>query len=196
MATPETALKKLKDGNARFAADKLTAKDIGAKRRAELAKGQHPLAVVLTCSDSRLSPELIFDQGLGDVFVVRVAGNVAEPYVIASIEYAVEHLHAPLVVVMGHEKCGAVGVALGGEEVHGISGLLIKEIQIGKDLPKDKAEALTAAAKANTLHQTAQLTRISATLKDFATNQRIRVMPAHFSLASGEVQWLEADKKK
>jgi carbonic anhydrase len=192
--TPATALKLLKDGNARFAADKDGKKDLTAKRRAEVAKGQHPFAVVLTCADSRVAPELVFDQGLGDVFVVRVAGNVSEPYLVASIEYAVEHLKSPLIVVMGHEKCGAVDAALSGEELHGNLGKLIKEVHVGKDLPKEKDEKLAAAVKANVLFQTAQLTKQSTILKDFASNQRIRIVPAVYSLKSGEVTWLDKDK--
>src|SRR5262249_28305065 len=102
------ALEQLKAGNERFASDKLGPRDIGKARRQELAKGQKPFAVVLTCADSRLAPELIFDQGLGDIFVLRVAGNVADQFELGSIEFAVGELKAPLIVVMGHESCGAV----------------------------------------------------------------------------------------
>src|SRR5439155_1280302 len=110
--TGAQALERLKAGNTRFAADKSNPKNIGKDRRAVLAKGQHPFAVVLTCADSRVAPELVFDQGLGDLFVLRVAGNIADPFVLGSIEYAVEHLHTPLIVVLGHESCGAVAAAL------------------------------------------------------------------------------------
>src|SRR5947208_13400413 len=91
--TPATALEKLKEGNARFAADKPSTRDVTAGKRKELAKGQHPFAVILTCADSRVAPELVFDAGLGELFVLRVPGNIADPAVVGSIEYAVEHLH-------------------------------------------------------------------------------------------------------
>src|SRR5262249_56051668 len=90
------AIQRLKAGNARFAADKPSTRDVGKSRRAELAKGQKPFAIVLACADSRVTPELIFDQGLGDLFVLRLAGNVVEPAVLGSIEYAAAHLHTPL----------------------------------------------------------------------------------------------------
>lgn len=102
----------LREGNLRFVGGQTEHPNQGSDRRFEIAKGQSPFAVVLTCADSRLSPEIIFDRGLGDLFVLRVAGNVADPDIIASIEYAVEHLGSSLVVVLGHEKCGAVKAAL------------------------------------------------------------------------------------
>ncbi len=111
--TAEQAWQRLKDGNQRFAADRLEGKDVDAARRQELTAGQHPFAIVLSCADSRVPPEIIFDQGLGKLFVVRVAGNISEPFALGSIDYAVEHLHVPLIVVLGHEKCGAVAAALG-----------------------------------------------------------------------------------
>src|SRR5207237_5372942 len=106
--TPDQALSRLVAGNQRFVAHKPTHPHEDLARRHDLAGSQHPFAVVLSCSDSRLPPELVFDQGLGDLFVIRVAGNITDAAVIGSIEYAVEHLHAPLIVVLGHEKCGAV----------------------------------------------------------------------------------------
>src|SRR5262249_21918335 len=140
--TSAQALERLKAGNDRFSDDKTGERKIGKDRREELAKGQHPFAVILTCADSRVAPELVFDTGLGDLFVLRVAGNVTDPAVIGSIEYAVEHLHAPLIVVMGHEACGAVKAALGGQPLPGDLGTLIKMVRAGRDLPKDPAEAL------------------------------------------------------
>src|SRR5215218_7417660 len=109
---PADALKAIMEGNARFVAAKAAYPHQTVEQRTSVAGGQHPIAVVLSCSDSRVPPELVFDQGLGDLFVVRVAGNVADDAVIASIEYAVEHLGPTLVVVLGHEKCGAVAATL------------------------------------------------------------------------------------
>src|SRR5437773_310046 len=136
--TAEQAWERLKKGNEKFVADKSAAQDLGAERRRELAKGQHPFAIVLTCADSRVAPEYIFNQGLGDIFVLRVAGNIADPFVLGSIEYAVEHLHSPLIVVLGHSKCGAVDAAMGESKPTGNLGKLISEVHIGKDLPADK----------------------------------------------------------
>ena len=106
------ALKMLQEGNQRFVEGKVKHPDQDIPRRKELASGQKPSAIILSCSDSRVPPELVFDQGLGDVFVVRVAGNIVDSAGMASIEYAVEHLGANLIVVMGHESCGAVKAAL------------------------------------------------------------------------------------
>lgn len=102
----------LREGNQRFVAGQTEHPNQNSDRRAETSKGQSPFAIVLTCADSRLSPEIIFDRGLGDLFVLRVAGNVSDPNILASMEYAVEHLGSSLIVVLGHEKCGAVKAAL------------------------------------------------------------------------------------
>jgi carbonic anhydrase len=193
--TAEGALKLLKDGNARFVADKLAKRDTGAKRRAELAKGQKPYAIVLACADSRVAPELIFDQGLGELFVLRVAGNVTDPAILGSIEYAAENLKSPLVVVLGHESCGAVAAALPGTELPGNLGKLIKEVHVGKDLPKDKTAAVAAGVKTNALYQMGQLTQQSTVLKEFAASKRIRIVAGVYSLSTGEVSWLDASTK-
>jgi hypothetical protein len=112
--SPEAALTRLVEGNKRFVAGSTTHPDQTAERRTETAKGQHPFAIILTCADSRLSPEILFDEGIGDLFVVRNAGNLLDDHVLGSIEYAVEHLHATLIVVLGHTKCGAVSAAVAG----------------------------------------------------------------------------------
>jgi Carbonic anhydrase len=111
----QQALNQLKEGNARFLSGDLTPKDDYAALREKLSTGQHPFAVVLCCSDSRVAPEIIFDQKLGDLFVIRNAGNVIDKHVLGSIEYAVEHLGCSLVVVMGHSSCGAVTATRLGE---------------------------------------------------------------------------------
>ncbi|KAE8764769.1 carbonic anhydrase [Georgenia thermotolerans] len=109
--TPAQAWQRLQEGNARFVADNMQHPSQGADRRAEVAQDQNPYAVLFGCSDSRVAAELIFDQGLGDLFVVRTAGQVLDTTVIGSIEYGVDVLGAPLVVVLGHDRCGAVGAA-------------------------------------------------------------------------------------
>ncbi|MBI3408270.1 MAG: hypothetical protein HY040_07925, partial [Planctomycetes bacterium] len=153
--TPDEALKLLKEGNARFASDMPREAELGSKRRIELAQRQRPIAVVLTCSDSRAAPEIIFDKRLGMLFVIRVAGNVTGPEVYGSIEYALAELKAPLIVVLGHTNCGAVGAALKGKEQPSDNlKQLINLIHPGKDLPKEKDAALEAAVRNNIIYHT------------------------------------------
>ncbi|WP_369054629.1 carbonic anhydrase [Kineococcus terrestris] len=109
---PAQALDLLREGNRRFSAAPERRTTLSAQRREHLADGQHPFAAVLSCADSRVPPELVFDQGLGDLFVVRTAGHVVAPPVLGSLQYAVEHLHVPLVLVLGHTGCGAVSATL------------------------------------------------------------------------------------
>lgn len=190
--TPDEALQKLKAGNVRFATDKSTVKDIGDKRRVELAEKQRPFAVVLTCSDSRVVPEFMFDAGLGEVFPIRVAGNVSGPTVYASIEYALAVLKAPLIVVVGHSKCGAVDTALKGKELPSDNlKKLIGLIHLGDKLPKDKDEALDAAIRNNIQYHARQLTEQSTIIKDFVSSGRVKIVTGVYSLKSGEVEWLK-----
>ena len=188
----DEALKMLKEGNGRFAKDQTQAKDITSKRRQEVAKGQHPFAIVLTCADSRVAPELLFNQGLGDLFVLRVAGNVSDPLVLGSIEYAVEHLHSPLIVVLGHEKCGAVDAALSGGHLKGNLAFLIDAVHVGKDLPKDKGEALSAGVRNNARRQAELLSRNSDVIREHVEHKGVRIVSGVYRLSSGEVEWLEA----
>jgi len=193
---PAVALQRLKDGNDRFAADKPTAKHLDSARREKLAKGQRPFAVVLGCADSRVAPELIFDQELGDLFVVRVAGNITDPALIGSIEFALLNLKVPLVVVLGHEECGAVKAALAGKPLAGNLGELIKAVHVAKDLPSDKAEALSAAIRANARYQAEELVRKSPVVKDFVSAGRTQVAVGVYSLATGRVRWAEQAREK
>ena len=131
--TGEQALQELIEGNARFASGNTSHPDQSMQRRSELVAGQHPFAVIVGCSDSRIPPELIFDQGLGDIFVIRAAGQVLDNVSLGSIEYAVEHLGVPLVVVLGHDSCGAVSATLKGGEVAGHLNSLVNFIQPAVD---------------------------------------------------------------
>jgi carbonic anhydrase len=126
--TGDQALQKLTEGNARFISCNVTHPGQSKERLQELVSGQHPFAVVVGCSDSRVPPEIIFDQGLGDIFVVRTAGKVLDNAVLGSIEYAVEHLSVPLVVVLGHDSCGAVKAAVEGGTVPDHLDRLVKFI--------------------------------------------------------------------
>jgi len=124
----DDAFNKLKEGNARFVAGKSAGHSLPQHRKDTVA-GQHPFAIVLTCSDSRVPPEHIFDAGIGELFVVRTAGNIADRVALGSLEYAAEHLHAPLIVVMGHESCGAVAAACASDSAPGHIDAIVKEIQ-------------------------------------------------------------------
>ena len=184
--TPAEALQSLKDGNKRFITDHLE-KAAGKERLIELAKGQKPIAAVIACADSRVSPELIFNKGLGELFVLRVAGNVAtEAYALAgSAEYAVAHLNVPLVVVIGHETCGAVKATLKGEPEKGNLGRLLKAVQVGNHLN------LAAAVRNNVIFQADQLLLESEMIRDFVISERIIVVPAVYSLNTGEVTFMD-----
>jgi len=190
--TAEQAWQCLKDGNERFAADRLEGKNVGSARRKELTAGQHPFAIVLSCADSRVPPEIIFNQGLGNLFVVRVAGNISEPFALGSIDYAVEHLHVPLIVVLGHEKCGAVAAALGEDKPEGNLGKLIAEIHVGDHLPANKDEALAVGVENNVRFQAKLLTERSEVIREHVKQENLQVVAGVYDLATGKVRWLEA----
>ena len=125
----EEALKKLMDGNRRFVSETYDRGDIGPARRAEISKGQRPFAVIVDCSDSRVVPEFIFDQGLGDLFVIRTAGNIVDDIAIGSVEYAVKHLGVRLVLVLGHDDCGAVKATVAGGKAEGHIDAILQAIR-------------------------------------------------------------------
>lgn len=129
----EKTLGQLLEGNRRFFEEKQIHPHGSSARRREVAGGQHPTTVVVSCSDSRVPPEILFDQGLGDLFVVRTAGNVIDDTVLGSIEYAVVHLGVRLVVVLGHTDCGAVGAALAGGETEGHLGSVMEALATAVD---------------------------------------------------------------
>ena len=178
-----TALELLQDGNARYVADLIDRPNATRRRRLETGSGQWPFAIVLTCADSRVTPELIFDQGIGDIFVVRIAGNVATEEVIGSIQYAVQYLETELVVVLGHEGCGAVGAAISPPDAPPKQLVnLVKQIQcaIGKE------KTLQKAIEKNAKSQVTELRRAFKTSK----LKRAKVVAATYGLRSGEVNWL------
>ena len=125
----DMGLEDLLEGNRRFVEGKMVNPNRSSARRREASAGQHPTAVILTCSDSRVPPEILFDRGIGDLFVVRTAGNVVDDSVLGSIEYAVAHLGVRLIMVLGHTNCGAIGAALAGIEADGHMGFITRSLQ-------------------------------------------------------------------
>lgn len=191
---------KLMEGNKRFVSGEPAKKDIGQGRRAELVKGQHPFATVLTCSDSRVSPELLYDQGLGDVFVVRVAGNVADSIALGSIEYGVEHLHTPVLVILGHQSCGAVAATMDAEgEPEGNIGAILKKIQPAVAAARasgkaDKAEMLNYAVQQNVRNVLDYVMENSPIVRELVHEGKLEVVTAEYYLDSGEVRLVEGGK--
>jgi len=189
---PAKALALLKDGHARYVSGAPLAKDISQARRSELAKGQKPFAVILTCSDSRVPPEVVFDQALGDLFVVRTAGNVVDPVVLGSIEYAVEHLGAPLVVVMGHTSCGAVKATVEGGEAPGSIGAITKLIAPAVEQAKAEGTRDSAfAEKSADNNVELQLAAVggSKILEEKVKSQQLEIVGAKYDIESGMVGW-------
>jgi len=193
--TADEVLARLLAGNERFVASKLEHPRQSAGRRGELTDGQWPVAAVLTCSDSRMSPEIIFDQGLGDLFVVRVAGNTANDIVLGSLEYATEHLHAPVVMVMGHSKCGAVSAAIAAasavEQPEGFLSSLTSPILFAVETVKDRpGDLVTNAAKLNAKMVADQLTSRSPVLSCLEALGEIKIVASFHDMDSGRVELL------
>ncbi len=186
--TAAVALKRLKDGNKRFSTDRPVYERHDAATRATLPAGQDPFAIILSCADSRVIPELIFDAGLSELFVIRVAGNVANTCTIASIEYAVAHLNVNLVVVLGHEGCGAVDAALGGGDNGYNLNHLLAHLQpaVAKPTGKDHAAKLKNAVKKNAKLTSKELRERSSIL----SKKSLDIVPAYYNLASGKVNFL------
>ena len=192
--TPEHALQQLMDGNLRYAEGNASHPHQSLERRAELVSGQHPFAVILGCSDSRVAPELIFDQGLGDVFVIRTAGEVVDNSSLASIEYAVEHLGVPLVVVLGHDGCGAVTAALQDGEVEGHLGILMDFIRPAVEQAREAGEEsdlLNSSIDNNVYNIIEALKSSQPVLSEKVEAGELMILGARYRLDSGLVEILE-----
>ena len=183
----DEALNRLKAGNERFANSKESASKPVAARRAETAQSQHPFAIIVGCSDSRTAPEIIFDQNIGDLFVVRTAGNLVDEYALGTIEYGVEHLGARLIVVLGHERCGAVTAALAGGSAPGHINSLVRDIQPAVAASKGKeGDALTNAIHENDAEVAAKI-RKQAELGELTS--QVRIVEGYYDLDTGKVEW-------
>ena len=188
MPTADQALERLLAGNQRYVAARQEHPHQTPARRAELSGGQHPFAIVLGCADSRVPPEVIFDQGLGDLFVVRVAGNVVDDVVLGSIEYAAAHLHTPLIVVLGHSRCGAIGATVAGGELEGHLPDLAAAIQPAVDRARDlPGDLLDNAVVANATMVAQQLRSSEPVLSELVHAGKLKVVAARYDLDTGIV---------
>lgn len=193
----DQALKILQEGNTRFIQGKVDHPNQDFMTRSKTyADGQAPFACVLSCSDSRVPVEILFDRGVGDVFVVRVAGNIANVNEIASIEYGIDHLNVPLLVVLGHSKCGAVTAVVQKAEAHGNIPYLIKSIvpaveTARKQNPHASGDSLVNdAIKANIWQAIADLYKNSPTVAEKVKNNKAKVIGAFYELETGKVTWM------
>ncbi|MCC6951534.1 MAG: hypothetical protein IT433_08805 [Phycisphaerales bacterium] len=195
--TAEEALSMLMEGNERWVANRVDAPSTSPERReATTSGGQHPFVTILTCADSRLPVERMFDRGVGEIFVTRVAGNIAGPSETGTIEYAVGHLHTPLLVVMGHAKCGAVAAAAADAKVHGqVAGILAKvgpAVERAKrQNPSLKGDELVAAAVKENVWQTVfDLLKQSDDLRTQVQQGQLRIVGAVCDIGTGRVEFM------
>ncbi len=190
--THTQALERLMVGNRRYAAMRQLHPRQTVTHRQTLVEGQHPFAAVLSCSDSRVPSELIFDQGLGDLFIVRTAGHAVNELVLASLEYAVLALHVPLVMVLGHAQCGAVTSAMKAAELPGFLPYLMDRLRPAiETVDRAAADAVEQATFANSRLMAAHIAAASSILSAAEAADRLRVVPAYYDLASGVVRILD-----
>jgi carbonic anhydrase len=197
VCTAEEALTRLKEGNARFLRGQACFPTVQKDILANLAKGQQPYATILGCSDSRVPPELVFDAGFGELFVVRVAGNVLGPSILGTLQYAAAHLHTPLFVVLGHEGCGAVQAAIA-SKFEGVAQKSRIEVLLENILPAlddldatmPPAALLSSAVEANVRKTIRDLLETPEAKARYAASA-IRLVGAVYELESGRVRFLE-----
>src|SRR4051812_2350329 len=195
LPSADAVLRELKAGNDHHVSKRYQHPHQNAERQRELAESQHPHAIVLSCADSRVAPEIILDQGLGDLFDVRVAGNVASDTELASIEYAAVHLHTPLLVVMGHQKCGAVTAAAESGEAEGhlpsLLALIRPAVERARAQPGDLIDNAVRINVENVVRQVHGSTPVLAALVDRGA---LTVVGAVYSLDTGKVAWLPGNQ--
>lgn len=183
--TPQSALDELIKGNKRFATQKTQERNRSVFRLREVAKGQNPFAAILGCADSRVPSEIIFDQGLGDLFVVRVAGNVATPEEIGSLEFGTLVLGAKVLMVLGHERCGAVKAAIDNKPVPGKISAILDQIQPAViSTSKNSPDRLAAVTIANVKLQMATL-KASPVIADLINTKKLKIVGAIYDLDTG-----------
>ncbi len=202
MISAQEALQRLKDGNQNFVEGKVQYKKLSHQQRADLADEQHPFAIILGCSDSRVPAEIVFDQGLGDLFVIRVAGNIVAPSQVGSVEFAAESFGCPLVVVLGHSHCGAIKSTihnlLNPNTTHSSNLMSIVnrvrpavEILFQTDLKNDVDKLSQHAVKANVFASVNQLRHGSAVLENLTQQGKLVIVGAEYSLETGVVEFFD-----
>lgn len=186
--SPEKSLRLLIEGNARFSSDKSIYPDRTSERRLETAQKQKPFATIMGCADSRVAPEILFDQGIGDLFIVRVAGNVVGPLELDSLEYSVKYLDSSLIVVLGHENCGAVQAAIDGvsEDVQAVMELIEPAV---KQSAKMKGNRLENAIKTNVQLVVASLSK-TPLLREYIEKKKLQIVGGYYNFHTGKVQLL------
>jgi len=202
MLTANEALARLREGNRRFAANQTTPESVDQARRTALAAGQEPFAIILGCSDSRVPAELVFDQGFGDLFVIRVAGNIVAPSQIGSVEFAASRFGTRLVVVLGHSGCGAISATL--EEITGRANSQSRNLRsivnrvrpsveplLSGDRVHDEETLIREAVRANVRASVNQLRHGSELLEQLSENAGLLVIGAEYSLETGVVTFLD-----
>jgi carbonic anhydrase len=185
----DDALNRLMEGNHRFTQQQSEYPHQGLKRLQEVAYAQNPYAIILSCADSRVPAELIFDAGIGDLFDIRIAGNIVTPEVLGSIEYAVLQLNTPLIVVLGHERCGAITAAVKGGKLPGSIGTLVAAIQPGIDLGEGTSdESIEKAVVANVSYQIKTLKQNSPLIAERVLKNKLKIVGGRYDLDSGKVE--------
>lgn len=201
MVSGPEALRRLRAGNARFAADMSEAVS-SHDRRAELASGQQPFAIILGCSDSRVPAEMVFDQGLGDLFVIRVAGNIVAPSLVGSVEFAAGQFGTRLVVVLGHTQCGAIAATLDalatptGAQSGNLQSIVSRIVPAVEEAvrgggKRSRPELMAAAGRANIRASANHLRHGSPLLEQLIANDGLTVVGAEYSLESGQVDFFD-----
>jgi len=202
MISAREALSLLREGNKRFVADRERDARVGQTRRSELTERQEPFAIVLGCSDSRVPAEIVFDQGLGDLFVIRVAGNIVAPSQIGSVEFAAERFHTRLVVVLGHSGCGAIVATIDelnrpaekqSRNLHAIVDRVRPSVEplLRTDLRHDPNALIRDAVRANVRASASHLRHGSELLEQLIARDGLLVVGAEYSLETGVVEFFE-----
>jgi len=185
----EEALATLMSGNKRFVSARQLHANLTSERRAALKDGQRPIAIILGCSDSRVPPELIFDLGLGDLFVVRVAGNILDDVVLGSIEYAASHLDTSLLMILGHSRCGAIEATAACGSMEGHLPCLTAAIQPSLDEVKDKpGDLINNAAKVNAKMIAEKLSLSAPIMAENVNTGKLKIVAAFYDLDTGVVE--------
>lgn len=189
--TADEALEMLLEGNRRFLSCTLEHPNHCEESRERLVEGQEPIACILTCADSRVPPVDIFDQGLGDLFVLRVAGNIVNDQILGSIEYAVSHLHCPLVMVLGHTSCGAVGAVAGGARLGGHIASLTPPIDAAiKKVKGQDGHLVNNASMELAKNMATRIAESEPYVADLVASGKVRVVAGFYDLHSGKVEML------